>query len=415
MTTFTREDRERLDGIRDRKRETQERINACREAVRIAESHGDADAADLAGRALQEAIGAHSMAVELDNSMVRQISGIGDYGTAESCFDDPTVVRTLAQLAHSTMPIGNLLLGPVHSVEQTMAMIESGSWKGKSLAQVTTDPGPPTDPSRTGIYRGIIPQLRYPLTVLDLIPTATMESGNFFYTVEGGDYSQGVGETPEGSIKPSSSTTLTDAQCVAVTIASYQRLKRQQLNDIAGLATTVNSRLTYSVLRRLQTQVLVGDGVGGNMLGIINTTGIASVPFTAGEPLTDLSLDGITDVILSEANPTGIVVHPTDWSSILKAKATTSGVRLDSDGAFGTPPRELWGLPCVVTPAMAQGTALVGDFTQGCTLHVREGVNLRMSDSDQDAFVRNEVVVLAEGRWGLATWRPSCFALVHLK
>jgi HK97 family phage major capsid protein len=94
-------------------------------------------------------------------------------------------------------------------------------------------------------------------------------------------------------------------------------------------------------------------------------------------------------------------------------KATDdSGARLDSVGAFAAVPDRLWGLPLVVSKAIAEHTALVGDFSQ-VSLFVREGLSLRMSDSDQDAFIRNEVVFLVEGRWGLAVWAPSAFALVH--
>jgi hypothetical protein len=45
---------------------------------------------------------------------------------------------------------------------------------------------------------------------------------------------------------------------------------------------------------------------------------------------------------------------------------------------------------------------------------VREAVNVRLSDSDQDDFIRNRLTALAEGRFALAIWQPSAFSLVHL-
>ena len=225
----------------------------------------------------------------------------------------------------------------------------------------------------------------------------------------------GPAETAEGALKPSSDLTLTDAQCVAVTIAHYQKLKRQQLDDVAGLAVGVQSRMTYQVLRRLEHEIIAGDGQAENMLGILNTTGVASVPFGATTPFADLVMLGIDAVIQSEAVPNGVIMNPSDWSSALVAKATGSGEYLSDLGPFGVQTDVLWGLPCVVTKAVPQGTALVGDFQLGATLHVREAVNLRISDADQDDFVRNQVTFLTEGRWGLAIWRPACFAIVNLK
>jgi Phage capsid family len=99
---------------------------------------------------------------------------------------------------------------------------------------------------------------------------------------------------------------------------------------------------------------------------------------------------------------------------MLKAKAAGSGERLDSDGAFGTPPTQMWSLPLIQSPVVARGTALVGDWSQGATLWVREGVLVRSSDSDQDDFLKNRITLLGEGRYALTVERPVCFAEVHL-
>jgi len=331
-------------------------------------------------------------------------------GFGDSVFDDPTTVRMLEQLGTSKMPVGNLVLGPMASRAEVLGMLEMGSWGGGRMA--ATDPDVDIgDPARTR-YFGITPQLRRRLSVLDLLPQAPMDTGQFEYSVESGSFDTAV-ETSEGAVKAPGDLQLIDATCKAVTIAHWLRLKRQQISDVASLATTTQQRLIYGVMRRVEAQVLAGDGTGENILGILNTSGIASIPYAASTPLTDLALDGIVDVLVSSAEPNGVVLNPVDWAGMLKAKASGSGERLDSDGAFATPPVQLWGLPAVPNVAIAQGKALVGDFARGATLFVREGVNLRVSDSDQDAFIRNLVVMLAEGRFGLAIWQPSCFCEVH--
>lgn len=57
---------------------------------------------------------------------------------------------------------------------------------------------------------------------------------------------------------------------------------------------------------------------------------------------------------------------------------------------------------------------MVGDWANGVTLYVREGVNVVMSDSDQDDFVRNNVTFRGEGRFALAIDKPVAFAEVDL-
>ena len=414
MTVTATSPRERLTNIRQETHEARTARARARTQLDAARDGGDLEAAAIAQLAFDNADERLQRAERLESMLLSSMAGIesngyGGNGFGDSVFNNPEAIGMLERLGSSQMPIGRLDLGPMHSREDVVAMIESGRWGPNRLAA-----GPDTDigdPARTGAYYGIRPQLRRRLSILDLLNTAGMSGGSFFYTQESGNLDTAA-EVSEGQIKPAGDLVLDDAEVKAATIAHWLRLKRPQLQDVPDLATTVTQRLTYGVMLRLDTQVLVGDGVGQNILGILNQPGIGDVPNVAGDPLTDLTLDGITATFLVDADPNGVVAHPTDVAAMLKNKSVGSGIRLDSDGAFATPPTQMWGLPLVISRAITQGTALVGDFNQA-TLFVREGVNLRISDADQDAFVRNEVVFLAEGRWGLAVWAPVAFSVVH--
>ena len=154
---------------------------------------------------------------------------------------------------------------------------------------------PETSLSRLGPYQGVISQLRRRLTVLDLLPTLTMEGASFAYTPEGGSLDTAA-ETGEGQVKPEGDVLLPDATCVARTIAHFIKVRRQQLADLPTLATTLNSRLSYGVERRLETQILNGDGIGENLLGILHTSGIGAPASVAGDTTNaDLALDAIVE------------------------------------------------------------------------------------------------------------------------
>ena len=127
--------------------------------------------------------------------------------------------------------------------------------------------------------------------------------------------------------------------------------------------------------------MLAGDGQGENLPGITKTSGIGDVAFSASEALTDLTLDGIVDVLVSDATPDAVAVNPVDLGAMLKAKTGTDGERLDSGGAFAATPTTLWGLPAVPSNAIAQGTALIGAFGSAAQLFVRSAVSVRLSDS----------------------------------
>jgi hypothetical protein len=78
-------------------------------------------------------------------------------------------------------------------------------------------------------------------------------------------------------------------------------------------------------------------------------------------------------------------------------------------GAGGGARPTIWGLQITRSRIIDQAAPLVGD-SNGATLLVREGVNVKTSDADQDDFIRNRVTVLAETRVAFPVWRPNFFA-----
>ncbi len=276
---------------------------------------------------------------------------------------------------------------------------------------------------RRGEWRGIIPQLRRMLRVLDLIPTGTMDGNVLPYTEESGEWT-GPAETAEGSEKPEAGVTFTDKEATARTIAAWMKLQKQSLSDFSALRTIVDSRLRYGVERRLEGQVLNGDGEAPNLKGILKTAGHGLVKYAAAELLADQILRSITTVLLADAIPSGVVLTPTIWQEILLKKSTFATGEKEgevsflggsgqyySGGPFAITPQTIWGVPCVPSAAVPAGNILTGDFELGVTLFIREGVNVLLSDSDQDDFIKNKVTLLGEMRAALAEWRPACFCI----
>jgi HK97 family phage major capsid protein len=240
-----------------------------------------------------------------------------------------------------------------------------------------------------------------------------MTSGAFFYVAQESGSLDTAAETAELSLKPGGDLTLTSQMIAIQTVAHWLKIARQALDDVPGFGQTINQRLIYGVSRRIEQQILSGDGTANNILGILNQTGLQTVAFTAGAIFTDLILTGIEQIWAVESEPDAVVCNPADYGTMLAAKTTGSGERLDSVGAFVTPGDVLWGLPLIVSTVIPAGQVLVGAFGLESMLYVREGVNLRTSDADQDDFTRNRLTMLAEARVGFATWHANAFCLVH--
>jgi HK97 family phage major capsid protein len=266
--------------------------------------------------------------------------------------------------------------------------------------------------------RGIIAPYLLPLTLLDIIPTGTTDS-NIIQYVQVSAIPGYAAETAELALKPAEGLTLVDATAPVRTIAGWIKLARQAMDDIPALATMINNLLPWDVRRRLMTQMLAGDGTGVNLLGILNVSGIGAPASVAGDNVLDGFLRAITTVVLSDADPNFIAMNPLTFQNIAIMKASGSGeYMLEEPGgvqaAYSRPPGgTLWGLQVTQNRAIPQATPLVGDAT-GATLLMRQGVNVKTSDSDQDDFVKNRVTLLAECRAAFPVWRPSAFAKAPL-
>jgi HK97 family phage major capsid protein len=75
------------------------------------------------------------------------------------------------------------------------------------------------------------------------------------------------------------------------------------------------------------------------------------------------------------------------------------------------PQAAIWGLKVVPTTAIAAGTVLVGKFGGGEAAHVvmRQGIDLAVTDSHSDFFIKNQLAIRATMRVGFPVYRQAAF------
>jgi HK97 family phage major capsid protein len=409
--------RDKLTSVREDIREAQGSLSDARREVqsvreRFAETGRAEDSRALA-RAINrtETIQTEIEALREDErEALRELDVEGDGGGGhDDEFLSEGTREVLAQMASSKMPVGRVALGEAVSRDEL-----AGAFGGEVSRPMAAAPFTEvSEGARRGTSRGVRPALRRPTRLLDLFPSSPMDGASFDYVQESATFT-GAAETVEGAVKPAVEVGFTDATAYAETVAVYTKLKKQAVEDQSVLASTVQSNLSYRVLRRAEGQILAGAGHGaGEIQGILNTTGIASVEYDAAALAADATLEGITTVLLSDAVPNFVALHPTDWADMLRAKAAGDGQYFGA-GPFGAIASQLWEVPVIPTPAVTAGTALVGDAAIGATVLVRTGIQAFVSDADSDDFTRNRLTVLAEARLGLAVWFPQAFAVVEL-
>ncbi len=110
-----------------------------------------------------------------------------------------------------------------------------------------------------------IPQRR--MTVRDLISPGRMDGSVLEYVKETG-FTNGAGMVAEGAAKPQSSLKLDLISTTAKVVAHYMKASRQILSDAAQLASMIDQRLRFGLAFKEEQQLLSGDGIGQNLLGM---------------------------------------------------------------------------------------------------------------------------------------------------
>jgi HK97 family phage major capsid protein len=219
-------------------------------------------------------------------------------------------------------------------------------------------------------------------------------------------------------VKPQSSFTFVGEQAPVRTIAHWEAAHRNVLADEPQLRSIIDNELMYGLRLQEDAQILAGDGTGENLLGVLNTSGVQTYDWSDGAtlPVVDNKADAIrraaTLAFLAYYEPTGVVLHPNDWEDIELSKDSYGQYLVAVSVALGGEPK-LWRIPVVETPAIPEGTALVGAFGTGAQLYDREQASIRISEQHSDFFVRNAIVVLAEQRLALAVKRPEAFVKIN--
>lgn len=257
---------------------------------------------------------------------------------------------------------------------------------------------------------GIVSGAFQPLSMESLFAHVPTTSNAIEFTKENA-FTNSAAEAAEGVAKAESALTWTLVNMPVSTVAHWIKISRQLAADNAALAAYVDLRMRYGVNRKVETQLVSGDGTAPNISGILdsgNYTAHGYADANLGSTLKKLVLIRkiIGDLEAAGYNPDAIVLNPADWATVeIDLMTTAAGQTLYSVGDGGQ--ARLFGRRVVPAVGMTADNVAVGDFAQAGTIYDREGVIVEMSDSDSDNFTKNLITIRAERRLALATERPA--------
>jgi len=222
--------------------------------------------------------------------------------------------------------------------------------------------------------------------------------------------------TAEGDLKPEASYRFESHTAHVEVLAHNTKVTRQALDDLPGLRAEVDGDLLYGLAFQEEKALLYGSNVGAQIEGIMNVVGTQSYNWSDGAS-TDIMWDAITRastrVALLNYEPDAVVMHPLDWENIVTVKGNTGYYIYLPTGnaALGNVNADQARVQVVVTPAIKQGTFVLGPWAMTTAIYDREIANVRFTDSNEDDFKRNLLLILAEERLA-ALWKvPESFVI----
>ena len=271
--------------------------------------------------------------------------------------------------------------------------------------------------------------LRDPDSVIGLFDQITTDQNSFSYLEETTFDDSNVAEAAEGSAVGEAALAFTENTESIRKIGVFLPVTDELLADEQGIQGYLNSRLQTMIKLRLDSQLLSGDGTAPNLEGILDAgksnvgSTNYSTEFNGNLGRVGAIYSAITNIRVNAfTEPDAIVMHPNDWNTVVTSLTGFAG---DSSagyaanvplfmaaGAMGNAPvASIWGLKVVPTSAIAENTVLVGKFGGGEAAHVvmRQGMDIAVSDSHSDFFIKNQLAIRATMRVGFPVYRQQAF------
>lgn len=208
-----------------------------------------------------------------------------------------------------------------------------------------------------------------------------------------------------GDLKPTSEYGITSVEGKLEVIAHVaEPTPEYWLEDLQSLGSFVQDEMMYGLDRAVEAQVLNGDGVGPNLTGLLNTSGVQLQAFSADATTTVRK--GLTALEMVGYEGGGIILNPKAWEAIELSRRQDGTPDLGSSLPVDRAAQRLWGLRIAVSTAVPVETGLLFDL--GALAVTTDGaVRMQWSNSVADDFARNQVRARNEGRFGLDVYQPQ--------
>lgn len=256
---------------------------------------------------------------------------------------------------------------------------------------------------------GAIPFATRRPVVADLLPQSSTDQPAVVY-LEQTTQNFGADTVAEGALKPETSFGWTRRTVSFETIAHWIKVTNQTLEDSPAIRDVIDQQMLLGLQLAEEDQLLNGSGTAPDLQGFLTKSGVQTQAKGADNTFVAF-MNALTKIrFTGRATPSGAIFHPNDWQDVVTYQDTT-GRFIFGDPAALMQNMTLWGIPIIVTDAIAENTALVGDFQMYSRLWRKGGVRVIVG-LEGDDLKRNQQTLVTEERAALQIDRASAFCVL---
>lgn len=255
---------------------------------------------------------------------------------------------------------------------------------------------------RAGVVAGAFQPLRME-EIWNHIPTS---SNAIEYTREA-TFVNNAAEAAEAAAKAESDITFSLVNMPISTVAHWTKISKQLAADNAALAAYINTRMAYGVDRRVETQLVSGNGTAPNISGLLDTGNFTAHGYADAALGSVLKKFALVRLIIGDMEAAGympnvVVLNPADYAQLDVDSLQESGSQIRVNfREDGTP--TVWGKPIVSAVGMTADNVAVVDSVAHGSIYDRQTTTVELSEHDDTNFQSNLITIRAERRLALTS------------
>lgn len=251
--------------------------------------------------------------------------------------------------------------------------------------------------------------VQWPTLVQDVMNVVQLTTGNTAnYPIAKTRTIESQAATAEGSAKKGATFEFDYETATLLKWTAFGGASEEMFQDAPTLVNYINTELGRMALQSEEAAVVAALYTATTQTA--DGTELAATPTPY-----DMVREGMATIELVGGSPNVLLINPMDSAYFDVQRAVAGTGDYFSGGPYASAASGLWGqIRQVKTPAIAAGTALLGDFSRGARLFRKGGLRVDSSNSHGTYFEENKIAIRGEIRSITGVTYPEFFCEIVL-